>query len=136
MLRRPPRSTLFPYTTLFRSLVLRRGHLRDDVVGVLGDHVERRHLLDELGGGLAGEEGGDAGLRLAGVAALRDGPQRRLEPVEGGLGRARLLGRRRGGLLLRGDDELRLVDLLVDDRELLGGVLQELARLGSVPGRR
>src|SRR3989442_15825408 len=27
MIRRPPRSTLFPYTTLFRSLVLRRGHL-------------------------------------------------------------------------------------------------------------
>src|SRR3712207_7181745 len=24
MIRRPPRSTLFPYTTLFRSLVLRR----------------------------------------------------------------------------------------------------------------
>src|SRR5436305_10127818 len=27
MLRRPPRSTLFPYTTLFRSLVARRGGL-------------------------------------------------------------------------------------------------------------
>src|SRR5687767_15720985 len=26
MLRRPPRSTLFPYTTLFRSLGLRRCH--------------------------------------------------------------------------------------------------------------
>src|SRR5689334_24156066 len=25
MIRRPPRSTLFPYTTLFRSLELRRG---------------------------------------------------------------------------------------------------------------
>src|SRR5438876_4583248 len=25
MIRRPPRSTLFPYTTLFRSLLLRRG---------------------------------------------------------------------------------------------------------------
>src|SRR2546422_2707233 len=25
MIRRPPRSTLFPYTTLFRSLALRRG---------------------------------------------------------------------------------------------------------------
>src|SRR5688572_32871338 len=37
MLRRPPRSTLFPYTTLFRSVRLRRrilrafgGRLRDD----------------------------------------------------------------------------------------------------------
>src|SRR5438067_5629035 len=27
MLRRPPRSTLFPYTTLFRSLSLLAGHL-------------------------------------------------------------------------------------------------------------
>src|SRR5256885_10206783 len=30
MIRRPPRSTLFPYTTLFRSdLVVRLGHLAD-----------------------------------------------------------------------------------------------------------
>src|SRR2546430_13073780 len=28
MIRRPPRSTLFPYTTLFRSLALRRGERR------------------------------------------------------------------------------------------------------------
>src|SRR5437588_8592632 len=28
MIRRPPRSTLFPYTTLFRSDVRRAGHLR------------------------------------------------------------------------------------------------------------
>src|SRR3712207_7264956 len=41
MIRRPPRSTLFPYTTLFRSLV-------GVVVAVPGDHVERRVL--ELGG--------------------------------------------------------------------------------------
>src|SRR2546430_13464777 len=27
MIRRPPRSTLFPYTTLFRSERMRRGHL-------------------------------------------------------------------------------------------------------------
>src|SRR5437867_5448809 len=32
MIRRPPRSTLFPYTTLFRSLVSRRG----EVVNVEG----------------------------------------------------------------------------------------------------
>src|SRR3712207_8968558 len=31
MIRRPPRSTLFPYTTLFRSA----GHLARDLVGVL-----------------------------------------------------------------------------------------------------
>src|SRR5438876_4946526 len=28
MIRRPPRSTLFPYTTLFRSAARRRRHLR------------------------------------------------------------------------------------------------------------
>src|SRR5258705_9234699 len=32
MIRRPPRSTLFPYTTLFRSLDLQRGVLGFDVV--------------------------------------------------------------------------------------------------------
>src|SRR5256885_9545892 len=30
MIRRPPRSTLFPYTTLFRSLLGRRGILLDE----------------------------------------------------------------------------------------------------------
>src|SRR2546430_7965140 len=30
MIRRPPRSTLFPYTTLFRSLPVLRCRLRDD----------------------------------------------------------------------------------------------------------
>src|SRR5256885_3673176 len=29
MIRRPPRSTLFPYTTLFRSLLLQRRALQD-----------------------------------------------------------------------------------------------------------
>src|SRR2546429_7083742 len=44
MIRRPPRSTLFPYTTLFRSLLL--GHL----VAVAG-HGERRmvEFFDLLG---------------------------------------------------------------------------------------
>src|SRR2546426_7152208 len=33
MIRRPPRSTLFPYTTLFRSHLLRRKWLRQEVEG-------------------------------------------------------------------------------------------------------
>src|SRR3989442_9798629 len=41
MIRRPPRSTLFPYTTLFRSLLLRGVQ----VVQHLGD-VGRMHLGD------------------------------------------------------------------------------------------
>src|SRR2546430_15667657 len=32
MIRRPPRSTLFPYTTLFRSLRRVRGHREESVV--------------------------------------------------------------------------------------------------------
>src|SRR3712207_7332170 len=44
MIRRPPRSTLFPYTTLFRSLV-GAGH-RDDVVQREGQEAPpgRRHV--------------------------------------------------------------------------------------------
>src|SRR5438270_3108531 len=52
MIRRPPRSTLFPYTTLFRSRQhdLRDRHgLRVDTPGgerrVDGRHLERRHHL-------------------------------------------------------------------------------------------
>src|SRR5690349_25056910 len=46
MIRRPPRSTLFPYTTLFRSsaLVLSRGSTGDP--GLAG-HAERRHVLPD-----------------------------------------------------------------------------------------
>src|SRR2546422_7071865 len=36
MIRRPPRSTLFPYTTLFRSLRLLAGRLPFGDVGILG----------------------------------------------------------------------------------------------------
>src|SRR3712207_8713146 len=39
MIRRPPRSTLFPYTTLFRSLVLQLGPGR-----VEGPQVPRQHV--------------------------------------------------------------------------------------------
>src|SRR3712207_7863161 len=70
MIRRPPRSTLFPYTTLFRSHVLvperhgRLGHLPDRAAAVgpvgvrvqvaaqrgpeLGDVVGQRDQLGEL----------------------------------------------------------------------------------------
>src|SRR3712207_8105865 len=60
MIRRPPRSTLFPYTTLFRS-----------AGGGLGDHVGRgQHLA--LGGGHATDRtearGGFADRGAAGMA--------------------------------------------------------------------
>src|SRR2546426_5518893 len=47
MIRRPPRSTLFPYTTLFRSRVLPDGH-RGDAQGVRGGHaLDHRELRSE-----------------------------------------------------------------------------------------
>src|SRR3712207_8820127 len=52
MIRRPPRSTLFPYTTLFRSG-------RDDQLDALGrpaeEQVERRPLARDAGLEVAGD---------------------------------------------------------------------------------
>src|SRR3989442_3211937 len=47
MIRRPPRSTLFPYTTLFRSPTAQRHFRPDEVIGVekvprMGVEVELR----------------------------------------------------------------------------------------------
>src|SRR5258705_9419973 len=44
MIRRPPRSTLFPYTTLFRSPVLRAGRLLDEQIVRL--HIPRHRPPD------------------------------------------------------------------------------------------
>src|SRR3712207_7230575 len=41
MIRRPPRSTLFPYTTLFRSLVRVREHERNITFGLLETFADR-----------------------------------------------------------------------------------------------
>src|SRR3989449_8388489 len=97
MIRRPPRSTLFPYTTLFRSrlvhdhevpavpqdllgvaaragAVVRHDRLRDagPVVG-LGRGVEAlEELLLELPLPLAHERGGRQDQRAAGEAADRE----------------------------------------------------------------
>src|SRR5690348_18045899 len=55
MLRRPPRSTLFPYTTLFRSLraeerdVLRGSDLAEIVVGTEAEHAHRVVGRDVVG---------------------------------------------------------------------------------------
>src|SRR5438093_8742160 len=47
MIRRPPRSTLFPYTTLFRSLVWTDAHMRfaPDWLGHMLAHVDSGALL-------------------------------------------------------------------------------------------
>src|SRR5216683_4512693 len=45
MIRRPPRSTLFPYTTLFRSPEV-PSHLRRDIGGCPhGHHVDDFHIV-------------------------------------------------------------------------------------------
>src|SRR3712207_6894622 len=70
MIRRPPRSTLFPYTTLFRSLgeVVVRG---DDVHALAAQRVEvRRH---HAGQGLA-----LTGAHLGDVAEVQDRKSTRL----------------------------------------------------------
>src|SRR2546430_4433246 len=49
MIRRPPRSTLFPYTTLFRSYLTSAGFTRGlDGIMALRD-VKLRHLADRFG---------------------------------------------------------------------------------------
>src|SRR2546430_17302955 len=52
MIRRPPRSTLFPYTTLFRSLGRRGGVTLLDIEGH-GHTRERAVLPERLGSELA-----------------------------------------------------------------------------------
>src|SRR2546430_9523315 len=44
MIRRPPRSTLFPYTTLFRS-VLDFGRLERRVAALAREQSQHRHLI-------------------------------------------------------------------------------------------
>src|SRR5256885_16609727 len=58
MIRRPPRSTLFPYTTLFRSLLALHGLFDHGLVGL--EHGQRRvargHGLNAGAKGRAGEQ--------------------------------------------------------------------------------
>src|SRR5258708_29039269 len=49
MIRRPPRSTLFPYTTLFRSLAeVRRDRRLDDLARGLGHETAHAGQLTDL----------------------------------------------------------------------------------------
>src|SRR3712207_8694924 len=64
MIRRPPRSTLFPYTTLFRSAQLQPG-ARCAPGGVAQRRDERRGLVDRVRG-VPGLEPGDLGVAAVG----------------------------------------------------------------------
>src|SRR3712207_8791130 len=63
MIRRPPRSTLFPYTTLFRSPLARiEAEDASGIRGNLANELARVHpALDDGGVEDGGEEGFDAG---------------------------------------------------------------------------
>src|SRR5690242_3590621 len=123
MIRRPPRSTLFPYTTLFRSHARVGGG--EDAVGVVdvlepeGDAVQRpaRSPRGDLGLGLPGlapgevEGGGDEGAELRVVLLhardqrvhqldWREGP-RRDPPGELGDREVVEVGGHRGGVTSR-----------------------------------
>src|SRR2546429_6247092 len=116
MIRRPPRSTLFPYTTLFRSQV---------VVGRTGGPVVELEVGDA---GLVRRLGSLVGL-VAGDAAERP-VARGASPV--GIGRVRAVERP-----VRGD-EAALDPGRIRDRRLiqrpLGQAVQEiLATLGDAP---
>src|SRR3712207_9361721 len=101
MIRRPPRSTLFPYTTLFRSVagadedgVLGRAAPVLAQIGEGGGHVRRPTdlLHDVVGGGGVVAVGSGRGHQLAVAAGLRADPG--VEVVHGESGRA--AGRERG----------------------------------------
>src|SRR3712207_8617478 len=63
MIRRPPRSTLFPYTTLFRSRVGRAPHVRPVLLvvdpGRLAVELQLRDLLAERLDVVAADRGRD-----------------------------------------------------------------------------
>src|SRR2546430_12529335 len=60
MIRRPPRSTLFPYTTLFRSPLCLGRRARDRAPGAPGDHRRALPLVELEAGERRGEGAGAA----------------------------------------------------------------------------
>src|SRR2546430_9581829 len=62
MIRRPPRSTLFPYTTLFRSLAAGPFNLLDGLRSAPGVASVHDHL-ETVGGQLHGDRAADPGRR-------------------------------------------------------------------------
>src|SRR5258708_29845465 len=69
MIRRPPRSTLFPYTTLFRSLRAPAEELRSHQQHAVGGEEDGRRPR-------AGEEGRDAALEQEAHHPTRDGDRK------------------------------------------------------------
>src|SRR3712207_8587385 len=83
MIRRPPRSTLFPYTTLFRSRLVALGHhlalqRRAPEVGLDDDraHADLGERVGQLG---------DAGRLALALLGAGDGDRAQLAPARGAL---------------------------------------------------
>src|SRR3712207_8231563 len=70
MIRRPPRSTLFPYTTLFRSVDDGAGRRRDYRRGVA---VRAAYLVEERLAVLRGRRDGAAAGRARGAHEVGEG---------------------------------------------------------------
>src|SRR3712207_9473409 len=94
MIRRPPRSTLFPYTTLFRSVVAAEAGLAHRGPGFAGEQGAR--------------DGVDGAALLAGMAA---------DPEDGVVEHRRALGRIDGDQLGAVGALDGAVDLLLADRD-------------------
>src|SRR5260370_13498484 len=76
MIRRPPRSTLFPYTTLFRSV----GAVGDDVLPFQSRHAWVLHAELLIGGKRAVPRRNQKGLWIGGVGGSSGAPG----PTNGG----------------------------------------------------
>src|SRR5256885_10543852 len=48
MIRRPPRSTLFPYTTLFRSEQIQQGNVANALAGLTPDDIKQVTVLKDV----------------------------------------------------------------------------------------
>src|SRR5437763_17223757 len=95
MIRRPPRSTLFPYTTLFRSA--RARHRLGDGLGAGDRRRDARARPGDVRFGALGEPGGSGrrALAAAGTAAAATPLEARRSPAEGRLLRREMVRRRR-----------------------------------------
>src|SRR3712207_8641319 len=77
MIRRPPRSTLFPYTTLFRSDAVDLAVREGEVVGIIGPNGAGKTTLLDLISGFVPRSAGR--IELAGEEITELAPHERSE---------------------------------------------------------